>query len=72
MYECKQKSYLSINVEVSTMDEIILKYCPESNTNHLNLALNDHEESIVAIRLQNLFNDHEIVGSICGMFPRLH
>lgn len=72
MYECKQKSYLSIKIEVSTMDEIILKYSPESNTNHLNLALNEREEFIVAISLQNLLNDHEIVGNIFGLFPRLH
>lgn len=71
MYECKQKSYLSIKIEVSTMEEIILKCSPESNTNHLNLALNEHEEYIVAISFQNLFNDHEIVGSICSMFPGL-
>lgn len=44
MHECKQKSYPSIKIEVSTLDEIILKYSPESNTNHLNLALNEHEE----------------------------
>lgn len=50
------------------MEEIILKCSPESNTN---LALNEHEEYIVAISFQNLFNDHEIVGSICSMLPKL-
>lgn len=71
MYACKQKSDLSIKIEVSTMGEIILKCSPESNTHHLNLALNEREEYVVAISFQNLFNDREIVGSICSMFPGL-
>lgn len=36
MYECKQKTYLSIKIEVNTMKEIILKCGLKSNTNHLN------------------------------------
>lgn len=30
VYECKQKSYLSVNMEVSTIEKIILKYVPEA------------------------------------------
>lgn len=30
VYECKQKSYFSTNMEVSTIEKIILKYGPEA------------------------------------------
>lgn len=66
MNENKQKSYLSIKIEMSKVERILFKCRPESDTNHPNVAHNQHEEYNVVISFQYLFNDPEIVGSVCG------